>query len=98
MNNPRLIILRHLVTEKGTRIREHQNKYFFAVHMGANKIDVKRAVESLFKVHVEEVNTLIMRGKTRRYGFRRQVGVRPNWKKAVIRLKKGETIEAFENI
>lgn len=98
MKDARTVILRHLLTEKGTRLREKEHKYFFHVATGANKLEVKRAVETLFKVNVTGVNTQIVRGKTRRYGFRQRTGTRPNWKKAIVQLKTGQTIEALEKI
>ncbi len=98
MSDPRTVILRHLLTEKGTRLREKENKFFFEVTAGANKMEIKRAVETLFKVNVTGVNTQIVRGKTRRYGFRQRTGTRPNWKKAIVKLKSGQTIEALEQV
>ncbi|MEZ4286646.1 MAG: 50S ribosomal protein L23 [Polyangiales bacterium] len=89
------IIKRPIVlTEKGTRIRENENKYLFEVALGANKIEIKNAVETLFKVSVTDVNTLIVRGDTRRIG--RQIAKSSNWKKAIVTLSEGETIDFFE--
>ena len=83
-----------ILTEKGSRQREEQNKYYFEVALGANKVEIKKAVETLFKVGVVDVNTMITRGKEKRMG--RAYGKKPNWKKAIVTLKSGETIDFFE--
>ncbi len=89
------IIKRPLVlTEKGARLRENQNQYLFEVDLDANKIQVRDAVERLFNVSVKDVRTLIVRGHMRRMG-RRYAKTR-NWKKAIVTLKEGETIDFFE--
>ena len=80
-----------LLTEKGTRLRESENQYSFEVALKANKVEIKKAIETLFSVKVDSVNTLIVRGKTKRMG--RGTGQRKNWKKAMVTLKDGETIE-----
>lgn len=92
---PEDVIKRPLIlTEKGNRLREEQNQYFFEVDRRANKIDIKKAVQTLFDVSVSDVRTLIMRGRTRRLGRIQAKG--PNWKKAVVTLKSGEHIDLFE--
>jgi large subunit ribosomal protein L23 len=96
VKNPREIIRVPLVSEKGTNMRMDQNKYVFKVDRKANKLEIKRAVEELFKVKVEDVATMMMHGKPKRMG--RFEGRRPDWKKAIVRLKKGETIELFETV
>jgi large subunit ribosomal protein L23 len=83
-----------LITEKLDQAREKSRVYSFLVDKRATKHDVRRAVESNFKVAVEEVRTLIMRGKIKRVG--RSMGKRPNFKKAMVTLKEGNTIELFE--
>jgi large subunit ribosomal protein L23 len=91
------IILRPLIlTEKGETMREEQNKLFFEVALKANKVEVKRAVEKLFNVRVADVNTMIVRGKPGRVG--RRMTKRPNWKKAIVTLHEGDTIEFFEGV
>ena len=85
-----------LVSEKNTNLRVDQNKYVFRVDIEANKLQIRNAVEELFKVRVEDVTTMRMHGKPKRMG--RFEGRRPDWKKAVVQLKKGETIELFENV
>jgi large subunit ribosomal protein L23 len=85
-----------IMTEKGERLKEEQNKVLFEVAMKASKPEIKAAVEKLFKVGVTEVNTVVVRGKVTRMG--RRMGKRPNWKKAVVTLKEGDTIEFFEGV
>lgn len=93
---PRTIVRRAMVTEKGTRIREGQNGYLFEVARDANKIEIKRAVEAIFDVKVTTIRTLRVHGKPKRVG--RHAGHRPDWKKAVVTLKKGQTIDLFEQV
>ena len=89
------IIKRPLVlTEKGNVLRETQNKYLFEVDRRANKIQIKQAVEQLFEVKVVDVHTMIVRGYARRMG--RGHAMTKNWKKAIVSLKEGDTIEFFE--
>lgn len=91
------IIVRPLIlTEKGESLKGEQNKYFFEVALQANKIEIKTAVEKLFSVKVVDVNTSVVRGKSSRVG--RRVAKRPNWKKAIVTLNEGDTIEFFEGI
>lgn len=96
MSSPREIIRSPLISEKSTNLRTDQNKYVFEVDSKANKLQIKRAVEELFKVKVEDVTTMMMHGRPKRLG--RFEGRRANWKKAVVKLKKGETIELFETV
>lgn len=88
------VVKRPLITEKAERNREAAHQFAFEVHRDATKIQVKQAVEKLFNVHVLAVRTAIARGKQKRVG--RNVGQRPNWKKAFVTLKDGETIALFE--
>lgn len=90
------VIMRPLVTEKSTLGREERNEVAFAVDPRANKHDVRRAVEELFSVRVTDVRTMRMPRKKRRVG--RFVGTRPEWKKAVVRLAEGQSIEFFEGV
>ncbi len=85
------IIKRPLLTEKGTALQDEHNIYCFEVGMGANKVEIKAAIEELFDVKVESVRTLIVRGKEKRFG--RQVGRRPNWKKAYVKVKGDKTLD-----
>ena len=79
-----------LRTEKGA-LQARQNQYLFAVQTDANKIEIRRAVEDLYKVKVQDVNTVHMRGKLKR--VRQQLGKTPDWKKAVVTLKSGHKID-----
>jgi large subunit ribosomal protein L23 len=88
------IVKRPLITEKAERNREASRSFAFEVHRDATKIQVKQAVEKLFNVHVVAVRTAIARGKNKRVG--RSSGRRPNWKKAFVTLKDGDTIALFE--
>jgi large subunit ribosomal protein L23 len=92
----RKIILKPLVTEKSTDLRVKEDKYAFEVDLKANKPEIKKAIEELFKVNVVGVHTMIVHGKVKRMG--RFEGKRPNWKKAIVSLKKGEKIEFFETV
>jgi len=88
------VIRRPLDTEKLDRNRDRFNEFAFEVDKGATKLDVKRAVETLFKVTVLGVRTQNVRGKTKRVGT--FSGRRPNWKKAIVTLKQGDAISIFE--
>ena len=90
------VIRRPLVTEKSNIGREEQNLVTLAVDPRANKHDIRRAVEELFDVKVIEVRTMRMPRKLRRVG--RFVGRKPEWKKAIVRLAEGQTIEFFEGV
>lgn len=79
-----------LRTEKGTAAIA-QNKYLFSVRRDANKIQIKQAVEDIYKVKVDSVNTVVMAGKLKR--VRRDAGLTPDWKKAVVTLKEGQKID-----
>jgi large subunit ribosomal protein L23 len=96
MIEPRQIVRRALVTEKGTQIREAANQYLFEVDPRANKLQIKKAIEAIFSVKVENVRTVGMKGKTKRLGV--HLGRRPHWKKAIVTLKKGQNIELFEQV
>ena len=87
------VIKRPLITEQGMHIVQTQNSYPFAVDQRANKVQIRDAVEKLFGVSVIGVRTANRKGKPRRRG--RRSGRTPNWKKAFVKLKEGETIELF---
>jgi large subunit ribosomal protein L23 len=88
------VIIRPLaLTEKATRLKAMNNQVVFEVARDANKIQIREALERLFKVKVLSVNTLVQRGKVKRVG-RRELK-RPNWKKAIVTLRKGDSIEFF---
>ena len=89
------VLIKPLLTEKITMLREHANRVAFMVRVDANRIDIKRAVESALKVKVKSVNIMTVMGKTKRQG--RFVGKRPDWKKAIVTLKEGEKLELYES-
>ncbi len=90
------IIQRPIVTEKGTMLRQEANQIVLAVSKDANKIEIKKAVEELFNVHVEDVKTMNMNGKSKRYGQHKYT--RSDWKKAIVKLKAGDTVEFYEGV
>ena len=92
MKNPQSIIKQMLLTEKGTRLTEKENKYLFRVTGSANKIEIKQAVEKLFGVKVDKVNTMNRPGKNKRLRTM-TYGKTSEWKRAVVTLKPGEKIE-----
>lgn len=96
MRDPRDVVLRPIITEKTTASQAEGNQYAFEVARDANKHEIKHAIEQLFKVHVLRVQTAQQRGKWRRRGA--HVGKRANWKKALVKLPEGETIEVFEGL
>ncbi len=96
MRDPRNVVRRALITEKGTVLREVRNQYLFEVQRDANKIDIKRAIETIFHVKVASVRTQQLMGKVRRQG--RFVGKRSDWKKAIVTLKPDQKIDLFEQI
>jgi large subunit ribosomal protein L23 len=111
MRAPQSIIIKPLLTEKSTRLRETggtdfvdfedeednlAQKVVFIVANDANKIEIRHAVQTLFNVHVTDVHTMIQRGKLKRVG--RFQGRRPKVKKAIVTLKAGDNIEFFEGV
>jgi len=96
MRDPRSIVRKALITEKGTALRELRNQYHFEVARDANKIEIRRAIETIFSVKVDQVRTMQMRGKVKRQG--RYQGKRSDWKKAIITLRPEQKIELFEQI
>ena len=84
------------ITEKNTTLRESQNKYVFEVTKNATKPEIREAVEKLFNVNVETVNTILVKGKKKRMG--RNVGYRPDWKKAIVKIKAGQSIARFGEV
>ena len=87
------ILLSPIITEKSSMLQE-SNKYVFKVHLGSNKIEIKRAVEEIFDVVVENVNVMKVKGKNKMYGRNRPLT--PSWKKAVVTLKLGDSISLYE--
>jgi len=94
MRGPHQVVLKPLLTEKGTRLKEEGNQYIFRVARTANKVEIRQAIEQLFKVTVLDVRTAHVRGKVKRLG--RFQGRKPSWKKAIATLKEGDWIELYE--
>ena len=90
------VIQRPIVTEKSAIAREEANIATFRVDPAATKHDIRRAVEMLFEVKVENVRTMNQPGKKRRVG--KKIGRKPSWKKAIVELAPGNTIEYFEGV
>ena len=88
------IIIRPLFTEKGDWIKDNENKLLLEVATSANKVEIKDAVESIFSVKVDKVTTMNYRGKKKRLG--RNEGKRRDWKKAIVKLKKGQKLNILE--
>jgi large subunit ribosomal protein L23 len=93
MKSPQDVIRAPLISEKGSLLAEHTQQVLFKVRPEANKIEVKRAVEALFKVKVVKVRMARYLGKVRRVG--RNLGRRPGWKKAYVTLREGDKIDFF---
>jgi large subunit ribosomal protein L23 len=96
MKSPEGIVLRPIVTEKSNRLQEQNNHFVFRVAKDANKIDIRKAVEKLFNVRVVSVKTFRTPSRMRRVG--RNVGRRPSWKKAIVKLREGDKIEFFSGV
>jgi large subunit ribosomal protein L23 len=96
MKDARQVVKRALITEKGSILREQTGQYTFEVDANANKIEIKQAVEAIFKVKVTTVRTQMMHGKVKRLG--RSVGRRPDWKRAIVTLAADQTIELFDQV
>jgi large subunit ribosomal protein L23 len=95
--NQTQILRKPLLTEKSNTLKADRNIVCFQVEKHANKKQIKDAVEKMFGVKVESVSTSIVHGKRRRYG--RSVGMKPDWKKAYVKIKEGEKkIEFFEGM
>jgi large subunit ribosomal protein L23 len=90
MKNPHDVVKGMIRTEKGS-VMMGLNKYLFWVGSDSNKIEIKRAVEDIYKVKVDAVNTVMMRGKLKR--VRHAMGKTPDWKKAIVTLKEGSKID-----
>ena len=95
MKLAREIIIKPVVTEKSVDLMQ-KNKYCFKVAKDANKIEIKNAIEEIFKVTVVNVNTVNVHGKMKRMG--RTQGMTASWKKAVVTLREGDSIEVFEGL
>ncbi len=89
------IIVKPVITEKSMEMMG-ENKFTFIVHRSANKVQIRKAVEEIFKINVVSVNTMNMRGKSRRVGV--HVGRRSDWKKAIVKIADGQRIDFFEGM
>ncbi len=96
MREAHQIIKRPLITEKSNRQKEEANQIGFVVDPKATKIEIRQAVEKLFKVKVRRVHTMNLVGKRKRMG--RFLGWKSDWKKAIVTLKEGDRIEFFEGV
>ncbi len=94
MKQPREIVIAPIITEKTSSIQNATNSYTFKVSINANKVEIRHAIEKIFNVHVLDVNTIRQRGKMKRMG--RYSGKRADWKKAIVKLKEGDSIAEFE--
>ena len=90
------VIKKPVITEKSTIARDEANKYIFEVDRRATKIDIASAVEKIFKVKVIDVRTATVTGKKKRLG--KVVGKRRDWKKAIVTLTPGDSIEVYEGV
>jgi large subunit ribosomal protein L23 len=93
-NQLQSVLLRPLLTEKITALREKANCIALQVRLDANRIQIKQAVEAVLKVKVERINVMRVKGKSKRLG--KFAGKRSDWKKAIVILKSGEKLELFE--
>ena len=96
METKKRILIRPIITEKGSILKEKDNKYIFEVARDSNKLEIKSAVEKMFNVTVVDVRTMNIRGKMKRLGVHK--GRRPNWKKAIVTLKKDDKLSLFEGV
>ena len=96
MRDPKDVIIRPVVTERSTELADDRGAYTFIVHKDSNKIEIKKAVESLFAVKVKDVRTANYRGKWRRVG--QAYGQKASYKKAVVTLVEGQRIDVYEGI
>lgn len=94
--DPRTIIIKPIVTERTTMLKDAENKVAFRVQRDANKIEIKKAVEKIFNIKVKNVHTINYLGKKKRLG--RYQGKRSDWKKAIVTLHEGHSIEFLEGI
>lgn len=90
------VVRKPLVTERFADLRERDNKFIFQVHPHANKHEIRQAIEHYFGVKVTEVRTMNVRGKVKRLG--RFSGKRADWKKAIVTLAAGDSIDLFDQV
>jgi large subunit ribosomal protein L23 len=90
------VVRKPLVTERFADLRERDNKFIFEVHPDANKHEIRQAIEHFFGVKVTDVRTMNVRGKVKRLG--RFAGKRSDWKKAIVTLAEGDSIDLFDQV
>jgi len=90
------VVRKPLVTERFADLRERDNKFIFEVHPDANKHEIRQAIEHFFGVKVTDVRTMNVRGKVKRLG--RFAGKRADWKKAIVTLAEGDSIDLFDQV
>ncbi len=90
------VVRKPLVTERFADLRERDNKFIFQVHPDANKHEIRQAIEHFFGVKVTDVRTMNVRGKVKRLG--RFTGKRADWKKAIVTLAEGDSIDLFDQV
>jgi large subunit ribosomal protein L23 len=95
LNYYRNILIQPVISEKSMAAGEAEGKYHFKVQPRANKVEIQRAVEAIFNVRVLSVNTLNVRGKTRRRSYKHRMGRTANWKKAIVKLAPGDRIDVM---
>ncbi len=96
VNQAYRVLIKPIVSEKASRQQTSNNQYFFAVAIGANKIEIAKAIKTAYGVAPINVSVIRMEGKSRRYG--RVIGKRKDWKKAIVTLAKGKTIALHEGV
>jgi large subunit ribosomal protein L23 len=98
MKSQREVLIRPILTEKMLQMQEMAHKYSFVVNIDSNKIEIKNAVEKKFDVSVIKVATVKVKGKAKQSNTRRGLtrGKRPDWKKAIVTLREGDSIDYFE--
>jgi large subunit ribosomal protein L23 len=94
--SPEKVVIRPIITEKSTRLQFDENRYAFEVAPDATKAEIRRAVQELFEVRVLNVRTMNMAGKKRRVRY--ALGRRANWKKALVTLADGDSIDVYEGV
>jgi len=99
MRNVYQVLKRPILTEKMLKLQEEKRKYAFQINSRSTKIEVKKAVQEKFDVTVENVNIMVVKGKSKNLNTRRGLtrGSRPDWKKAIVTLREGDSIDFFEN-
>jgi len=100
VKNLHMIILKPVITERTNALKEATNSFVFEVHPGANKREIKLAVEKLFNVRVKDVHTAVLRGKPKKTLMKggRFLGKRPDRKRAIVKLAEGQNIEIFDQV